>query len=217
MIDRAIGNPACNIPIGFAGAFGVLSEPNGLYYMNARYYDPTIGRFLSEDPLGLGGGDLTLYSYAGNNPLVFVDPSGLCAESGGTNLLRSPRFGADGNLQLNPRGLLGSFGVPISGGIVGTGVAATAGTAAAIEYVPAVTSFAVRHRHAIAAGAKKIGNTLSPNPWLSLESPTKGAVAAWGLMTGVNYLGNLNLGSGNSGASLINPSVAPVDNTRVRW
>ena len=50
--------------------------------MNARYYDPTIGRFLSEDPLGLGVGDLTLYSYAGNNPLVFVDPSGLCAVSG---------------------------------------------------------------------------------------------------------------------------------------
>lgn len=33
--------------------------------MNARYYDPSIGRFLSEDPVGLGGGDLTLYSYAG--------------------------------------------------------------------------------------------------------------------------------------------------------
>ncbi len=81
VLDRTIGNPACDIPIGFAGAFGVLREPNGLYYMNARYYDPTVGRFLSEDPLGLGGGDLTLYSYAGNNPVVFVDPSGLCASN----------------------------------------------------------------------------------------------------------------------------------------
>jgi uncharacterized protein RhaS with RHS repeats len=51
--------------------------------MNARYYDPEMGRFLSEDPLCLGGGDLTLYSYAGNKPVVFVDPSGLCASSGG--------------------------------------------------------------------------------------------------------------------------------------
>ena len=83
VIDKEITNPDCDIPVGFAGAFGVIREPNGLYYMNARYYDPTIGRFLSEDPLGLGGGDLTLYSYAGNNPVVFVDPSGLCAESGG--------------------------------------------------------------------------------------------------------------------------------------
>ena len=82
VIDSVIGNPACDIPIGFAGAFGVLREPNGLYYMNARFYDPAIGRFLSEDPLGLGGGDLTLYSYAGNNPVVFVDPSGLCRTSG---------------------------------------------------------------------------------------------------------------------------------------
>ena len=81
VIDKEITNPDCDIPVGFAGAFGVLREPNGLYYMNARYYDPTIGRFLSEDPLGLGGGDLTLYSYAGNNPMVFVDPSGLCAEN----------------------------------------------------------------------------------------------------------------------------------------
>ena len=79
VIDRVINNPACDIPVadqvGFAGAFGVLREPNGLYYMNARYYDPAIGRFLSEDPLGLGGGDLTLYSYAGSNPVAFVDPS----------------------------------------------------------------------------------------------------------------------------------------------
>ena len=33
--------------------------------------------------MGLGGGDLTLYSYAGNNPVVFVDPSGLCSQKNG--------------------------------------------------------------------------------------------------------------------------------------
>jgi uncharacterized protein RhaS with RHS repeats len=54
--------------------------------MNARYYDPATGRFLSEDPAGLGGGDLTLYSYAGNNPVVFVDPSGLCTQGSGGQL-----------------------------------------------------------------------------------------------------------------------------------
>ncbi len=83
-----IARPTCNIPIGFAGAFGVLREPNGLYYMNARFYDLSIGRFLSEDPLGPGGGDMTLYSYAGSNPVVFVDPSGLCRVSGGSNQLK---------------------------------------------------------------------------------------------------------------------------------
>ncbi len=50
----------------------------GLYYYRARYYDPDLGRFLSPDPLGLGGGDVNLYAYAGNNPLRFNDPKGQC-------------------------------------------------------------------------------------------------------------------------------------------
>lgn len=47
-----------------------------LYYYRARWYDPQMGRFISEDPIGLGGG-LNLYGYAGGNPLRFVDPMGL--------------------------------------------------------------------------------------------------------------------------------------------
>ncbi len=50
----------------------------GLYYYRARYYDPDLGRFLSPDPLGFAGGDVNLYAYAGNNPLVASDPSGKC-------------------------------------------------------------------------------------------------------------------------------------------
>ncbi|NLD93284.1 MAG: hypothetical protein GX639_11525 [Fibrobacter sp.] len=86
VIERTIVNPVCDVPVGFAGEYGILREPNGLYYMNARYYDPTNGRFLSEDPIGLSGGDLTLYSYAGNNPVVFVDPSGLCSQGSGSGV-----------------------------------------------------------------------------------------------------------------------------------
>jgi len=48
-----------------------------LYYMRARYYDPVIGRFISEDPIGFEGGDVNLYAYVGNNPMNFVDPEGL--------------------------------------------------------------------------------------------------------------------------------------------
>jgi RHS repeat-associated protein len=48
----------------------------GLYYYRARYYDPQIGRFISEDPIGLNGG-LDLYAYVGNSPTNFDDPSGL--------------------------------------------------------------------------------------------------------------------------------------------
>ncbi len=48
----------------------------GLRYNRARYYDPSIGRFLSEDPIGFGGGN-NFYPYVGNNPTNFTDPTGL--------------------------------------------------------------------------------------------------------------------------------------------
>ena len=40
-------------------------------------YDPTIGRWFSEDPIGFEGGDANLYRYVGNMPTMYVDPSGL--------------------------------------------------------------------------------------------------------------------------------------------
>ena len=50
----------------------------GLSYMQARYYDPVIGRFYSNDPVGFTG-DITSfnrYSYVGNNPYKYTDPDG---------------------------------------------------------------------------------------------------------------------------------------------
>ncbi len=65
-------------PFQFGGAMGVTREPNGLLYMRARYYDPSTGRFISEDPMGSAGG-INLYTYAGNDPINATDPSGLDA------------------------------------------------------------------------------------------------------------------------------------------
>jgi RHS repeat-associated protein len=48
-----------------------------LMYYRARFYDPQVGRFISEDPIGFGGLDVNLYGYVHNNPLHFNDPSGL--------------------------------------------------------------------------------------------------------------------------------------------
>ena len=48
---------------------------SGLYYYRARYYDPGIGRFLSEDPIGFLGG-INFYNYTHNNPINFNDPLG---------------------------------------------------------------------------------------------------------------------------------------------
>ncbi len=75
------GTEAIPQPFKFVGQHGVMNEPNGLYYMRARYYDPRVGRFISEDPLGFDGGDVNLYAYVGNSPVMLVDPWGLCSES----------------------------------------------------------------------------------------------------------------------------------------
>ena len=49
---------------------------SGLYYNRARYYDPTIGRFISRDPLNVIGGQ-NLYEYAAGDPIANSDPFGL--------------------------------------------------------------------------------------------------------------------------------------------
>jgi RHS repeat-associated protein len=48
----------------------------GLYYYRARYYDPAVGRFLSQDPIGFAGGDTNLYRYVRNQPARLSDPLG---------------------------------------------------------------------------------------------------------------------------------------------
>ena len=56
----------------FVGLHGVQEDFNGLHFMRARYYDPDIGRFLSEDPVWSNN----LYSYGLNNPSAYFDPKG---------------------------------------------------------------------------------------------------------------------------------------------
>jgi RHS repeat-associated protein len=52
---------------------------NGHYYNRARFYDPHLGRFLSEDPIGTAGG-INLYAFASSDPISFRDPFGLCPQ-----------------------------------------------------------------------------------------------------------------------------------------
>src|SRR5690554_3107271 len=59
---------------GFTGK--EYDPETGLYYFNARWYDQSIGRFISEDPVR-DPNNPNLYTYARNNPLRFIDPTGL--------------------------------------------------------------------------------------------------------------------------------------------
>jgi len=52
------------------------NDETGLYFYRARYYDPLLKRFISEDPIGVAGGANT-YAYVGGNPMSRIDPLGL--------------------------------------------------------------------------------------------------------------------------------------------
>lgn len=70
-------SPAMQDGPGYTGH--VQDAATGLTYMQQRYYDPSIGRFLSVDPVTAQGGDMrhfNRYAYAYSNPYKFTDPDG---------------------------------------------------------------------------------------------------------------------------------------------
>ena len=56
------------------------SAATGLLNFRMRWYDSKTGRWLSKDPIGLGGG-LNLYAFCGNNTIIFCDPYGKCGKN----------------------------------------------------------------------------------------------------------------------------------------
>ena len=56
---------------------GRENDGTDLYYYRARYYSPKLQRFIGEDPIGFGGGDINVYEYVNNNSLRYTDPLGL--------------------------------------------------------------------------------------------------------------------------------------------
>jgi RHS repeat-associated protein len=69
---------------------GRENDGTGMYYYRARYYHPTLGRFISEDPAGFGGGGASFYVYAGDAPAEYDDPSGLKPKDPGPPGPRGP-------------------------------------------------------------------------------------------------------------------------------
>ncbi|NMW23738.1 RHS repeat-associated core domain-containing protein [Rhodanobacter denitrificans] len=75
------------------GYTGHVNDPEtGLVYMQARYYDPAVGRFLSVDPVGPTPGNIysfNRYAYANNNPIGNIDPDGRQSRAAGKQLGRA--------------------------------------------------------------------------------------------------------------------------------
>jgi len=78
---------------GYVGAYGYQSTLDGgvevfpFLHVGARYYDPSSGRFLQRDPIGVAGG-MNVYAYVGNNPALGVDPEGLINDNGFQGYIR---------------------------------------------------------------------------------------------------------------------------------
>ncbi len=68
------------LPLGFAA--GLHDKDTGLVHFGYREYDPSIGRFITPDPLGLAGGDVDVYGYCADDPVNGADPLGLWGDFG---------------------------------------------------------------------------------------------------------------------------------------
>lgn len=83
LTDVAAALPQTPTRHRFTGKY--LDDDTGLYYFGARYYDPALGRFVTPDPLYLSDPQrctdnqlsCALFVYAANNPMAYVDPTGL--------------------------------------------------------------------------------------------------------------------------------------------
>jgi RHS repeat-associated protein len=168
--------------VGFRPTLALASEPalygftgrqldpeSGLYYMRARVFMPSIGRFLSQDPIGLRGG-MNLYEYARNNPLSFIDPSGLCGfgfaggASGDIGFLNN---GAAGQVS-------GGYGYFSGGGLGGYA------------------------SYGVYAGSSQYGGTGYPGTSATIFSPGSASAGVGFFYTNANTVGDL-YGSFNTG------------------
>jgi RHS repeat-associated protein len=86
-------------------------QETGLYYVKARYYSPTLGRFLQADPAGVAGGT-NLYAYVGNDPINLIDATGLCGQQNTGQVVK-------GGLQMTAAGFIvaGIATSPETGGL----------------------------------------------------------------------------------------------------
>ena len=112
-------NPTIENPFRFTGR--EWDAESGLYYYRMRYYDPGVGRFISEDHLGRGSTAPSGYVYASDNPVNAVDPTGFIELSlrRGLQILGGVALGAGAG-----------FVVVVSAPAWGLGTVATIGVAA---------------------------------------------------------------------------------------
>ena len=123
-----------------------------MYYFNARWYDASTGRFISEDPARDGA---NWYVYTANNPIKYTDPSGLNLEKIISGLIKA---GA-GAIQT----AAGTAGA-VTGGAITAAMVADDATGVGVlndAAIPAVAAATVASGAVAVNGAKKMGDGLA--------------------------------------------------------
>ena len=157
----------------------------GLYYLNSRYYDPAIGRFLNADdisyiqPTEING--LNLFAYCGNNPVMYTDPSGNLPWWGrlliGIGIIAVLAVTTIATAGIAGVGVGTAFAAGFSGSAIGIGASGAAVTIASGAFAGAVVGAGI----GFAGGA--IGGAISTGTWMGvLDGASSGFM--WGSITG---------------------------------
>jgi RHS repeat-associated protein len=167
------GTTGVDFRFGYTGR--ELDTETGLYYYRARYYDPGVGRFISEDPIGFGAGDTNLYRYVNNSPTNFTDPSGEIAFLPVLGMLAMGAMNAliDVNVQLAVNNMTdktdmnwASVGVSFGTGVLGFGLAQKATQVNSLAWKIAANPLAQRAVDSGIAGVGKVAeNTINGHAW----------------------------------------------------
>ncbi|QGM46566.1 RHS repeat-associated core domain-containing protein [Methylocystis heyeri] len=138
---------AVGFNLRFPGQFA--DGETGLNYNGARDYDPTSGRYIESDPIGLGGG-VNTYVYAGNNPVSLIDPFGTSADGPG---FVSGVQSAFGDMFSSPQHYFGTTVPNAVGGILNAcGAFCDPGVQMSIGDVPGAAVFGILGNFAKATG-----------------------------------------------------------------
>lgn len=178
---------------------GRENDGTGLQFSRARYYEPRVGRFISEDPIGLVGGP-NQYAYVNGDPIRFTDPMGLMGAGGGGSATVGPRCScrrAD------------SSSLPSAGDVLGTTMAAGAGAGALSGMAAGTIAGAAEGAHMGVLGGLAAADAAAGGAFAGAALGAAFGTIVGGVIIGGTYLATQSTGPVTSRNSLPLPPGLP--------